>query len=235
MASKLLLAFSLSLAVTFTVAADDTSSVATTTIMMPWVGFKQEELAGVLEVYVGSIISANPTATTVSFTCAPHTECGVYPRETIVFGPSTYNMDCLDRRPDSDRTATIDCVIGRGAVCANSVGGANANFAGSSTETFDAESVGTGGLRITAGVEKLNFKAGATTESEAEATASSHADGSHSGSLSASTGSVAPSGTASPTGSAAAPESTGAADGNAVVGGGLLSIAAGVLGGLLLW
>ncbi|KNG49968.1 hypothetical protein DDE82_005203 [Stemphylium lycopersici] len=230
MISKLFTAFSLGL----TAAAAAANDGATTTISIPWMGYTEDQLSAMSGLFEGSIVSANPTATTVSMACADQAECGVFPRETIVFGPSTYNMDMSDPSPDADFTGTMDCVVGKTAVCVESASGTEANFPGSSTVTYEATLVGTSGLRITAGVEKLNVKADATTEAEASATASTHPDGSRSESLSASTGSVTPSGAASQTGSAAAPDSTGAANGNAVVGGGLLSIAAGVLGGLLL-
>ena len=230
MSSKLVLACLLSLA-----AAQNKAS--TTTISMPWIG-GGEDLGPVLTDISASIISANPTATTVSLQCAPTAECGLFPVEIIVFGPSTYNINMGDPTPGSDFTGTMDCVVAKTAVCMESASGTEANFPGSSTETYDEDSVATVGVVVTAGVEKLNFKVDASTtvESKASATsvsASGSAESISSQQLAASTGSVKVSGSMSATGSAAAPAATGAAAVNAV-GGGLLSIAAGVLGGLLL-
>lgn len=230
MSSKFVFACLLSL-----VAAQNKAS--TTTVSIPWID-GDVGAGSVLTDMFASIISANPTATTMSLQCAPTADCGLFPAEVLVFGPSTYNINMGDPTPGSDFTATQDCVIASSAVCMESASGTEANFPGSSTETYDADSVATVRLVVTAGVEKLNFKVDASTtvESKASATPSAASGSAASGSsqsLAASTGSVKASGSVSATGSAAKPAATGAAAVNAV-GGGLLSIAAGVIGGLLL-
>jgi hypothetical protein len=141
-----------------------------------------------------------------------------------------------DPSPDSDFTATVDCVIKGSAVCKEWATGTEANFPGSSTTTYEAESVGTFGLLVTAGMDKLNAKAAATTEaasvsSEAAATRSKISSTMAMVTSVASSGSAAASSeSASQTGSAAAASATGAAGRN-VVGG--LGLAAGLLGLLL--
>lgn len=122
-------------------------------------------------------------------------------------------------------------MIAKSAVCKESASGTEANFPGSSTETYDAESVVTVGLVVTAGLEKLSFKVDASTTVEGRASATSTEAGGSAGSMSSARPPVSTS--VSVTGSAATPAATGAAAANAV-GGGLLSIVAGVLGGLLL-
>ncbi|RMZ70049.1 gpi anchored [Pyrenophora seminiperda CCB06] len=230
MSSKIILACLLSLA-----AAQNKAS--TTTISIPWIGGDGD---GVLTDISASIISANPTATTMALYCATATpDCGLFPAEILVVGPSTYNINMGDPTPGSDFTATMDCVVAKSAVCMESASGSEANFPGSSTTTYEADEVATAGLIVTAGVEKLNAKVDASTTVESKAsstgisTSVSGSAGSKSSSLAASTGSVQVSASASATGSAAKATATGAAPVNAVSGG-LLGIAAGVLGGLLL-
>lgn len=228
MASKFILASFISL-----VAAQKGS---TTTVSIPWVGMDYETLSVFTDMFA-SVVTANPTATTLALACAPSMDCGLFPAETLVFGPSTYNLYMGDPSPESDFTATMDCVVAKSAVCKESAGGTEANFPGSSTTTYDAEEVATYGIVITAGADKFNVQAETTTTEAAASSATTKTVHSMSGSMaqsSASTGVAVGSGSVSPTGSAAVVESTGSANANAVVGGGLLSVAAGVIGGLLL-
>ncbi|KAH6867964.1 hypothetical protein BKA58DRAFT_386062 [Alternaria rosae] len=227
MASKFILASFISLVV----AQNDPATMA-----VPWIGDIFD--GSVLPNMYGSIVTANPTATTLALACATPSDCGLFPAETLVFGPSTWNLNMGDPSPESDFTATMDCVIAKSAVCKETAGGTEANFPGSSTETYDAESVGTFELLITAGVEKLSHDAEPTTTDAAISTATLHKSHPISGfveEMSASTGVAASSGSVSQTGSAAVADATGAANAKSVVGGGrLLSVAAGVIGGLLL-
>jgi hypothetical protein len=229
MASKLILASLISL-----VAAQKGSS---TTVSVPWIGI-DSDMPSVFTDIVASVVTANPTATTLALHCADATvACGLFPAETLVFGPSTYNLDMGDPSPEADFTGTMDCVIAESAVCKESASGTEANFPGSSTTTYDAEDVGTYGIVVTAGAEKLNVQAETTTTEAATSRATTKIAHSMSGSVHesvASTGVAVGSGSVSQTGSAALAESTGAANANAVVGGGLLSVAAGIIGGLLL-
>jgi hypothetical protein len=205
------------------------------TMAVPWIGVNSDVGSVFTDMYA-SVVTANPTATTLALACAPSIDCGLFPAQTLVFGASTYNINMGD--PESGFTATIDCVIAKSAVCKETAGGAEANFPGSSTTTYDAESVGTFGLLITAGVEKLSHDA-EPTSTEAMTTSLATMYKSHKVSgfmeeISASTGVAVGSGSVSQTGSAALPDSTGAANAKGVVGGGLLSVAAGLIGGLLL-
>ncbi|KAI4689595.1 uncharacterized protein J4E88_002949 [Alternaria novae-zelandiae] len=207
------------------------------TMSVPWIGDIFE--GSVLPNMVGSVVTANPTATTLALACATSIDCGLFPAETLVFGPSTWNLNMGDPSPESDFTATMDCVImPESAICKETAGGTEANFPGSSTEPYSGSAVGTFELVITAGVEKLSQATEATTTDAATSTATLYKSHPMSGfveEMSASTGVAANSGSVSQTASAAAADATGAANAKSVVGGGgLLSIAAGVIGGMLL-
>lgn len=197
----------------------------------------------------GSILSANPTATTIVLGCLPsEPDCGLFPRETIIYGPSTYKMDMSD--PSSDFTATADCAFASAtAVCRESAGGSEANFPGSSTETYTE--IGTWLINVVEGGEKLTAGAGAavsTTPVSASASLTAIKSGSGAATSAASATASAAAGSqsrvatlstaaqsASGSGSAPAQASTGAGSGNvAMIGGGFLGVAAGVFGGLLL-
>jgi hypothetical protein len=223
MSSKLLLSTLISM-----VAAQ-----TTTTVSIPWIGNTPELGSMLLSDMRASVVAANPTATTLSLGCAPSQECGLFPEETIIYGPSTYNIFMGDPSPDSDFTATVDCVIKGSAVCKEWATGTEANFPGSSTSTYDPESVGTFELLVTAGLDRLNVKAATTT---AAASVSSEAAATRSGV----SGTMAMVTSAASSGSAAAvsgytsqievARATGAAGRNAA---GALGVAAGVFGLLL--
>ncbi|KAI4662901.1 uncharacterized protein J4E79_004212 [Alternaria viburni] len=189
------------------------------TMSVPWIGDIFE--GSVLPNMVGSVVTANPTATTLALACATSIDCGLFPAETLVFGPSTWNLNMGDPSPESDFTATMDCeIMPESAICKETAGGTEANFPGSSTEPYSGS----------AALE-------ATTTDAATSTATLYKSHPMSGfveEMSASTGVAANSGSVSQTASAAAADATGAANAKSVVGGGLLSIAAGVIGGLLL-
>jgi hypothetical protein len=215
MASKILFATLISMA------------AAQTTVSIPWIGVDPDIGSMVLDDIQASVVAANPTATTLSLGCAPSQECGLFPAETLIYGPSTYNIYMGDPSPDSDFTGTMDCVI--------------AKIPGSSTTTYEAESVGTFGVLVTAGMDKLNVKAAATAAasvtSEAAATGSGVSGSMATITSAASTkAAAAASGSASVSASASAAnisgyvEKVGAAGRNAV---GVLGVAAGVLGLLL--
>jgi hypothetical protein len=139
-----------------------TAAALTTTVQIPWIGVDSDVGSMLLTDMQASVVAANPTATTLSLGCAPSQECGLFPAETLIYGPSTYNIYMGDPSPDSDFTATVDCVIAKSAVCKESAAGTEANFPGSSTTTYEAESVGTFGVVVTAGLERLNVKAAPT-------------------------------------------------------------------------
>jgi hypothetical protein len=108
-----------------------------------------------------SVITANKESTVLSIGCPENvdrSECGVFPYQTLTYGPSTWKMDMS---VDGDSfTMTQDCSFGSGsAVCRESASGSEANFPGSSTETYTDGSMW---VWATAGGEKLKAAADAT-------------------------------------------------------------------------
>jgi hypothetical protein len=168
-----------------------------------------------------SLVSANPTATTLAFHCPPRSDCGLFPKHTLTYGPSTWHLDMADPNPDAF-TGTQDCKFGSSsAVCVESMGGSEANFPGRTTETYEWEGSATMLVVVTEGLEKLSAVDTKATATAATATA---------------TGTVRESGTvetgfqARPSGIASGdlPESTNAAGVNGVERG-VMGVAAGVL------
>jgi hypothetical protein len=202
--------------------------MAQQTLTVPNVGGDASSIAA-------SVVTANNDATTLALACGASTDCGLFPQQTLVVGPSTYNVDMSD--PDTDFTATQDCVLASSsAVCKETAGGSEANFPGSSTTTYEGTEIGSLTLTITAGTDKLVLTNSAAGSSSAAATQSVS-----NSALSASTtptpesGSAAASSTASKTGSATAQASTAGATVNSVIsGGGLFGIVMGMFGNLLL-
>lgn len=172
--------------------------------------------------FLGSIVAADAKATTVAIACPASTDCGLFPKEIIVYGPSTYNIDMSD--PNSDFTATMDCSFATSSVvCKETAGGSEANFPGSSTTTYDATEFGNARVSVTAGASLLAAGAsGAATDAGSSKAAVSTSAGS-SGAAGA-TPSTTPaarsgsaSGSASKTSTAPASASTGAAASNGVM------------------
>ncbi|CAO2653748.1 Nn.00g031590.m01.CDS01 [Neocucurbitaria sp. VM-36] len=205
------------------------SIAQTTSLTIPFIGFDAQTVAA-------SIVSANSDGTTFQLACYGSTDCGLFPAQTLVSGPSTYNMDESD--PNTDFTATQDCVIAStGAVCKETAGGSEANFPGSSTETYDATEIGSMLVMVTAGAEKLSGSAQASATGSGSSASAGNGASKTTASATQATGSGAASGSpsASKSGSAPATTSTGAAAVNAIaLGGGLVGAAAGLVGGLLL-
>lgn len=198
----------------------------TTTLTIPAIGYDQVS-------FLASVVTANSAATTLSLACPKGEECGLFPNHTIVYGPSTYNMDMSD--PYSDFTATQDCVIApSSAVCKETAGGSEANFPGSSTETYEATDIASMILTVTKGAEKLTASAAATPVPSSMASATSGSGASRSTASvaqSTSSNSASQSASASGTNPSVAVASTGAAAANAfALGGGAFGVAAGVLG-----
>lgn len=221
MASKFILASLLSLA------AAQSSTITATLIGYDGMSFS------------ASLITARPEATTIALKCPESlsSDCGLFPEETVVIGPSTFSAAQGD--PSGNFTATADCKIASStAVCVISASGTDANFPGLDTETFSGTDIVQATIVITAGADKLTAggsAASASASASASAKSSAASAGKTSGSAAASkTGSAAATG-ASQTGSAPPSTTSNAAAGNAVViGGGLLGVAAGVFGGLIL-
>lgn len=127
----------------------------TTTITVPFAGYEDTTIHA-------SVISAKPAATVLALACPPGTDsdnCGLFPQQLLTYGPSTYVMD-MSEPGDDDFTMTADCSFGSTtALCKESASGSEANFPGSSTETYSGDGGWTGvthlPVTITAGAEKL--------------------------------------------------------------------------------
>jgi len=163
---------------------------------------------------VGSIIGSDSAATTYALECAPGTDsndCGFPGVFTLTEGPSTAVYTLSDGiEADSSTivafTGYIDCSLdASSAVCAESFGGTEANFPGSSTETFTGTDFTYMPVVITAG--PLNTGgAAAPSSTNAAPTASSTGDA-----VESSTSGAAESSFDSPSGSSATKTSSGAA------------------------
>lgn len=208
-------------------------AMAQRTLTVPNVGGDANSIAA-------SVVTANNDATTLALACLPSDDCGLFPAQTLVVGPSTYNVDMSD--PNTDFTATQDCVIAASsAVCKETAGGSEANFPGSSTETYEGTDVGSLTVTVTAGTEKL-FLTGSVSGSEATGATQSSSHGTSTASVAPTSatptpgsGSASTSPSASRTGSASAQASSaGAAVRGMISGGGFVGAAAGLFGGLLL-
>jgi hypothetical protein len=192
-----------------------------TTLNLPFLGYD-----GVG--FVASVVSAKPDATVFALNCPPHSgDCGLFPYHTLTYGPSTYKMDMS--APGEGFTMTQDCMLASSsAVCKESASGSEANFPGSSTETYEGTDMGNAAVTVTTGSDKLAAAAKVTPT------------GGGSGSPSATAGSAAKSTGASITSSAPASAAaattspTGNAAAHAVATNGRLVAAAGLLAGLLL-
>jgi len=134
---------------------------------------------------VGSIIASDATATTYAIECAPNTDgsdCGFNGAITLTEGPSTavYTLSEAGGASGSSGgvafTGYYDCSLGASsAVCAESFGGDEANFPGSSTETFTGTDFTYMPVVITAGV--LNTGGAAAPSSTTAAPTPSNTSG----------------------------------------------------------
>ncbi len=137
-----------------------------------------------------SIVSTNPTATTMALACPPGTDsndCGLFPEMTLVYGPSTYHLD-MGVGDANVFTGTVDCVRGPTITCIRFATGSEANFPGTSTATYAEDDILTLPVTVTSGADKLG---------EAQATATG--TGSTGGAGGATSGSAASASTASVT------------------------------------
>jgi hypothetical protein len=200
----------------------------TRTITIPTVGGDSNNVAA-------SVVTAANGATTLELHCV-ESPCGLFPKQTLVYGPSTYNVDMSD--PNTDFTATMDCDLASStAVCRETAGGSEANFPGSSTTSYEGTDVGSATITITAGADELAQATSASSAAASQTSVQSASSSAGTASITPAPGSssTAASANASKSGSAAASASTAGAAINALVmGGGLAGAAAGVFGGLLL-
>jgi hypothetical protein len=200
----------------------------TRTITIPNVGGDSNDVAA-------SVVTAANGATTLELHCV-ESPCGLFPKHTLVYGPSTYNVDMSD--PNTDFTATMDCDLASStAVCRETAGGSEANFPGSSTTSYEGTEIGSATITITAGADKLAQTGSASSSAASQTSAQSASSSAGTARTTPAPGSstAAASASISRSGSAAASASTAGAAINALVmGGGLVGAAAGVFGGLLL-
>jgi len=203
----------------------------TTTLTLPFIGYDQMTLQA-------SVVSAKPSQTVFALACPSGTDandCGLFPQQLLTYGPSVYIMD-MSEPGDDDFTMTQDCSVGpQTAICKESASGSEANFPGSSTETYTE--VTSMPVTITAGAEKL--------AASAEATVTSSGSGSESESVATSSGAQTSTGTlstatqtgnatsSSASGASASASNTGAAGRNMASNVGLVG-AAGLFAGLLM-
>ncbi|KAF2753051.1 hypothetical protein EJ05DRAFT_230939 [Pseudovirgaria hyperparasitica] len=143
--------------------------------------------AGDVQSLVASVVSADATATTFEMTCPSDvdgSDCGFRPPVHVVNqNQNTWITSLATAEPDFTYAAT--CTVSETlAVCAESAAGSEANFPGSSTETYTLSETDEYGyisvpVTITAGLEKLAdaTQAGAPTGTMATATSESGAMG----------------------------------------------------------
>lgn len=201
----------------------------TTTLTLPFLGYDDTPI-------VASIVGANSAATTLQLACPDGTDasdCGLFPYQTLTYGPSTYKMDMS--APGDGFTMTQDCSIAdSSAVCKESAGGSEANFPGSSTETYAGDedmALTSLPVTVTKGAEKLTASAAATPTGSGSVAAST---GSGASGTQASATKKSASGSTSGSATPSA-EATGAAAANAMtLRVGIVGAAAGLFGGLFL-
>jgi hypothetical protein len=179
---------------------------STTTITLPFYGYDQQSIDA-------SILGVTRGATTMALACDTHisdyaNNCGLFPYQTLTYGPSTYNM----YMSDDGFTGTQDCkqavatastdgqlATATAGVCAEWNTGSSANFPGSSTTTYDVTNLA---VTVTAGAQLLKGSGGASASASATAGSStSTGSGASSGSSAASTRTASGSGSRTTTAS----------------------------------
>ncbi|EME86252.1 uncharacterized protein MYCFIDRAFT_82178 [Pseudocercospora fijiensis CIRAD86] len=193
----------------------------TSTLTLPFYSYDQQSI-------VGSVVAVSNQITTLQLACPDNTDgsdCGLFPSQTLIVGPSTYNM--FMSAPDGAFTGTQQCSA---TVCTESNGGSEANFPGSSVTTYDASDVASLPVTVTAGADKLGSGGATTTGGGSESATSTASTGSNASQTTASVTEM--SGTAgTATESAATTSSSSAAS---LRDGGSLAAAFGLLLGSLL-
>uniref|UniRef100_A0A093V066 Low-density lipoprotein receptor-related protein 8 n=1 Tax=Talaromyces marneffei PM1 TaxID=1077442 RepID=A0A093V066_TALMA len=127
-----------------------------TTIFLPF--FDQQPL-------VASIVGSDATATTYAIACAPgtdSTECGIPTGFTMTEGPKTMALQMVD----GDRSIASE------AVCVETVGGAEANFPGTSTTTLEPSDYASAWIAVTVTAGAATGAAATTAASATAPTAS---------------------------------------------------------------
>lgn len=134
---------------------------SSTVLTLPFYGYDSVSI-------VGSVVSADKAATTLALACATmDSDCGLFPLQTLTFGPSTYKMDMSD----GGFTGTQDCkTSATPAICMESASGSEANFPGSSTTSYEGTDVTSFPVTVTGGLEKLSGAGAGKTTSAASST-----------------------------------------------------------------
>jgi hypothetical protein len=140
-------------------------SQATTTILeIP--GMDEKDGSREEPTLYASVVSANPTATTLALACLD--DCGLFPAQTLTYGASTWKMD-MSVPGDGAFTMTQDCAFAEStAVCKESASGSEANFPGSSTETYSWTGYASIVVTVTEGVGMLGAEATGTATGRAQ-------------------------------------------------------------------
>lgn len=191
-----------------------------------------------------SVVSANPTATTLAMNCPSGTDgndCGLFPSMYLTYGPSTYHID-MGVGDAAVFTGFEDCVQGATATCTEFATGSEANFPGTTTATYEGAEIITIPVTVTAGADMLGSAqaTGSASQTASGASSSGAASGSKASSSMASVTAIAGTHSASASGasrtqSAAATPSTGAAVARfSALNTGLVGAVVGLFGGLLL-
>ncbi|KAF1984102.1 hypothetical protein K402DRAFT_318695, partial [Aulographum hederae CBS 113979] len=130
---------------------------------------------------VASVMDVEATATTFYLTCpseADQNECGFRPGVDVThIQGGSWRSNLTDTANGRDFFYSWSCSVTgtTSAVCAETAGGSEANFPGTSTETLAATDITFFPVVITAGLEKL---ASATASPTSDGTASSSQTGS---------------------------------------------------------
>lgn len=145
-----------------------------TTLTIPFYDYDQSS-------FLASVIGASNGATTLELACPPVStvDCGLAPGETLIYGPSTYNINVGSPEHADAFTGTQDCDAGTtSAVCTESYGGSEANYPGVGTTTYTGSEIVIAQVVITAGADKLSAGSGASAGgSSTPATASATTTG----------------------------------------------------------
>lgn len=190
----------------------------TTTLQIPFYGYDNFPIDA-------SVIAVQDSVTTLTLACPSNAdECGLFPQQTLTYGPSTYRMDT------GDGDAFTGFQVCEVSVCTESAGGSEANFPGSSMTTYDG--VETMPVTVTGGVSLLTGGAGSATATPSPSTGATASETMASVTqLSGTAMSSSETGSASQTQSAAALTSSGAASrSNTMLSGSLIGGMMGLLG-----
>ncbi|KAL4945253.1 hypothetical protein BDV06DRAFT_185258 [Aspergillus oleicola] len=155
-----------------------------------------------------SIVGNDATATTYSINCPPGTDavdCGMGPGMTLIAADDSTTY-AFDERPEFWYTATCS-VTDSTAICAETAGGPDANFPGTSTSTTDVEFMP---VTITAG-STTSASEGAEPTSTSSESSSGSGSGDATSTNSASERTQNPSESGSPTETGSDSDPTGAA------------------------